>query len=593
MLSTVRNNRTILKSLSKPLSSLPFYDGTNQFQSHMNKTGKKNRPTFEPKHSRPYKDKSIPELLRSLLVFQLCQVPPLVQHGEKILDQTRRIFGDTFTDAIVKMTFFHQFCGGEDHYQVVGKMRSLQQSGIGSILDYAAEDEGSGESSSLTTKCSKNATTFNVINQPAREYDYKSEELCDARVETFHHCIQTVHDAGQGKQFSAIKLTGLGNPKLLKRMTDYAKQIKATIHAHDQDAKGYLTREEFINAHRSLFDNKERIDALLHRFDTNNLDSIDYIDWCTVSFALDLEESEQQTTTSSSMVNLIPEIVKFTNEEIDLIHALQARAHSVAKKASELNVRLLIDAEQSWFQPAIDVISIGLQQTFNDMNQASQPVIFNTYQCYLKDSLDRIKEDLARSERRGYHFGVKLVRGAYMHRERTRAAEMGYPSPIHDSFQDTNDCYNDSVDFLLREIWKNNINNLDNNKMAMPLIEVMCATHNKESIEKAIDTLEMLRLSNPPAIPGAPENNDEEQQNKKNNSSFLSFAQLYGMSDDLTIPLGQNGYHVYKYVPYGNIQEVIPYMLRRAQENGDVLGKSQHERQLILNEFKERFKLFK
>jgi Proline dehydrogenase len=581
MLSTARNSRKILKSLSKPLSSLPLYDGVNHFQPHASNTGKSKKPTFEPKDSRPYKDKTISELLRSLLVYQLCQFQPLVQHGEKILDQTRRVFGDKVTDAIVKMTFFQQFCGGEDHHQVVGKMHSLQQSGIGSILDYAAEDEGSEESSSDTSKYSTNMTTANVMNQPAREYDYKSEELCDARVETFHHCIQTVHDAGQGKQFSAIKLTGLGNPKLLKRMTDYANQIKATIHAHDKDTKGFLTREEFIHAHRSLFDDKKRIDALLHRFDANNLESIDYIDWCSISFALDLEEPELQTSTSSSMVNIIPGIVKFTNEEIDLIHALQVRAHSVAKKASDLNVSLLIDAEQSWFQPAIDVISIGLQQTFNASNDTTQPVIFNTYQCYLKDSLDRIKEDLARSKRRGYHFGAKLVRGAYMHRERTRAAELGYPSPIHDSFQETNDCYNDSVDFLLRQISNNNVNNHTMNK---PLIEVMCATHNKESIEKAIDTLEMLGGSD--ALP------EENEQQQRKISSFLSFAQLYGMSDDLTIPLGKNGYHVYKYVPYGKVKEVIPYMLRRAQENGDVLGKSQYERQLILNELMERPKAF-
>jgi len=588
MLSTVRNSRTILRSLSKPLSSLPLDENANHLQTHVNTTGKSKKPTFEPKNTRPYKDKSIPELLRSLLVYQLCQFQPLVQHGEAILSHTRRVFGDRFTDAIVKMTFFHQFCGGEDHYQVVGKMRSLQQSGIGSILDYAAEDEGPGESTH-TTAYSTNATTLNVINQPAREYDYESEELCDARVETFHHCIQTVHDAGQGKQFSAIKLTGLGNPKLLKRMADYSKQIKTTIQAHDKDAKGYLTRDEFVTAHRSLYDDKKRIDALLHRFDMNNLhESIDFIDWCSISFALDLEEPEQQTTSNASMVNIIPDIVKFTNEEIDLIHALQTRAHSVAKKASDLNVSLLIDAEQSWFQPAIDVISIGLQQTFNDVNQqqtTQQPVIFNTYQCYLKDSLDRIKEDLARSTRRGYHFGAKLVRGAYMHRERTRAAEIGYPSPIHNSFQDTNDCYNEAVDFLLKQIWKNN--DLNSDIMNMHLIEVMCATHNKESIEKVIDTLEMLSLSNPPP-PSSPEN----QQDHKKKNSFLSFAQLYGMSDDLTIPLGKNGYHVYKYLPYGKVQEVIPYMLRRAQENGDVLGKSQHERQLLLIELKERFAIF-
>jgi proline dehydrogenase len=149
-----------------------------------------------------------------------------------------------------------------------------------------------------------------------------------------------------------------------------------------------------------------------------------------------------------------------------------------------------------------------------------------------------------------------------MHKERARASDLGYADPIHDTVQDTHDCYDGALEYLLREVKSNDF----------PTIEVMCASHNRESIEKAIELCNELGL--------AARANDN-----------LSFAQLFGMSDDLTIPLGERGYNVYKYLPYGEIKEVIPYMLRRAQENGDVLGKSKYEMKLVIDELKERIKM--
>jgi proline dehydrogenase len=228
-------------------------------------------------------------------------------------------------------------------------------------------------------------------------------------------------------------------------------------------------------------------------------------------------------------------------------------------------VSLLIDAEQSWFQPAIDVISLGLQQKYNHVDVADQPVVFSTYQCYLKNSLERLNVDVSKSKRLSFHLGSKLVRGAYMPRERARAIAKGYASPIHDTIQETHDCYNNAMEYLLRQM----------KSTKSPSIKVMCASHNRESIELSIKLFHELGLSN-------------------DSCDGLSFAQLYGMADDLTISLGENGgkgYNVYKYLPYGQIKEVVPYLLRRAQENADVLGKSKYEMELLFDELKDRCRI--
>ena len=156
------------------------------------------------------------------------------------------------------------------------------------------------------------------------------------------------------------------------------------------------------------------------------------------------------------------------------------------------------------------------------------------------------------------------MRGAYISKEHARAIEKGYTSPIHDTLQDTHDCYNGTMEYLLRQMKDTN----------GPSIKVMCASHNRESIELSIALFHELGLC-------------------EDSSDGLSFAQLYGMADDLTIPLEENrgqGYNVYKYLPYGEIKKVISYLLRRVQGNADVLSKSQYEMELIFNELKDRCK---
>ena len=509
------------------------------------------KPNFDAKVSRPLQHKSTFELLQSLLVFEACQFKSLVTRGDLILSAIRKVFGNWTTDTIVRYSFFQQFCGGENHDQVVKKMKELKKYGLNSILDYAAEDEGT----SPRTEKAK-AEEIIPLNQPAREYDYENEHQCNAHLETFLKCIRTVHDGiNESKQFAAMKVTGLGSPQLLRRVSTVITQIHATVYASDETKKGYLTRDEFSKVMRIFSNDNDLIEEFLDHLDPNKKNAIDYLDLTSAAFALNFDSE-----TSIKFMDIVPNNVKFSTEERDLIHALLARTNKIAKEASHLGVGLLVDAEQSWFQPAIDGLTVGLQQKYNHVDVCDRPVIFTTYQCYRKDALDHIKEDVERSKRLKYHHASKLVRGAYMEKERARALEFGYPSPIHNNIQETNNCYNNAVDYLLREM------KYDSG------LEFMCATHNQESIEFAIERFHRLGLDG-------------------THNHRLSFAQLYGMSDDLTMPLGENGYNVYKYLPYGKIHEVIPYLLRRAQENGDVLGKFLHEKKLIYNELRQRAKL--
>jgi len=550
-----RSSRFLSRRLSTQFSSLAFNKESSLTSFDQPRATK---PDFDPKISLPLQHRSVPDLVQSLLVFQLCQFKPLVQNGERLLDFSRAILGDNITDAVIRETFFQQFCGGQNQSELNAKILDLESMGIGAILDYAAEDEGSTE----------NGNVSNVLNQPAQVYDYHSEEVCDHHVSTFIHCIHTVRDsqASDRRQFAAMKVTALGNPQLMQRMSVVVRHIQEVIHQFDESGKGCLTREEFTRAHASLSPNDPISDELMEILDPNGNDTIDYVDWCTAALPL-------APGSDVFHPNLIPDKVSFCPKAIELMQAMQSRVHAIAQEASKSNVCLLIDAEQSWFQPAIDVMSLGLQETYNNvdtanrLNMPNRPIIFNTYQCYLKDTMSRMKTDVDRSKRLGYHFGTKLVRGAYMQRERARAEEMGYSSPIQDSLQATHDCYNAAVEYLLIQKVE------DQKKKKGRTLELMCATHNRESIELAIDLMEKYKL----AI----------SENGKNDS-IMSFAQLYGMSDDLTIPLGEYGYNVYKYLPFGEIREVIPYLLRRAQENGDVLGKSAYEAKLVVGELKRR-----
>lgn len=225
------------------------------------------------------------------------------------------------------------------------------------------------------------------------------------------------------------------------------------------------------------------------------------------------------------------------------------RVNKICSTASENNQATFIDAEESWIQPSIDQLANENMAIFNK----SKVIIYNTFQLYRHDRLNYLKKSIQDAKDNGYQIGAKLVRGAYMEKERKRATEMGYPSPIQANKENSDKDYNEALKLCVE-----NIN-----------IVALCAgTHNEKS------SLYLVELMNQHQIPAS--------------EKRIYFSQLFGMSDHISYNLSLNNYNVSKYVPYGPVKEVLPYLIRRAQENTSVKGQTGRELNLILKEKKRR-----
>lgn len=240
---------------------------------------------------------------------------------------------------------------------------------------------------------------------------------------------------------------------------------------------------------------------------------------------------------------------QLTDAEQMEFQAIKERVDKICTKSYELGVRTLIDAEHSWIQEFIDELALEYMSKFN----REKVLIYNTYQLYRHDKLASLKADFEKAEAEGFHIGAKLVRGAYMEMERERASEKGYPSPINATKTDSDREYNNGVKFCLEHIDK---------------IGLMIGTHNEQSclLASEIMTSKGIEKDNP----------------------HVYFAQLLGMSDNLSFNLANAGYNVAKYMPYGPIKAVMPYLTRRAQENTSVAGQTGRELTLIAKEMKRR-----
>lgn len=221
------------------------------------------------------------------------------------------------------------------------------------------------------------------------------------------------------------------------------------------------------------------------------------------------------------------------------------RVDSICKAAFDSNVPVFIDAEESWIQDTIDRVALEMMRKYNK----SEGIIYNTLQMYRHDRLAFLNQMIEVAKNEQIIYGVKLVRGAYMEKERKRAAEKGYPSPIQKDKASTDDDFNTALEVLVK-----NIENLS-----------FCAgTHNEESSALLTAYIEKFNL---------------EKSDKR-----IYFAQLLGMSDHISFNLSDAHYNVAKYVPYGPVKEVMPYLLRRADENTSVAGQTSRELGLLIKE---------
>ena len=240
-----------------------------------------------------------------------------------------------------------------------------------------------------------------------------------------------------------------------------------------------------------------------------------------------------------------------TLEETDIVewNRVKGRMHRVCKCAFENGKSMMIDAEETWIQKPVDDLVEEVSRFYNK----ERGVVYNTIQHYRHDRLAFLKSSLAKAKSENYLLAVKLVRGAYMEKERTRAAKMNYASPINADKVSTDKDYIDGVTFCLQ-----NLNQLS----------FCVASHNENSNMLAAKFL--LENGMPPDHP------------------HVHFSQLLGMSDHITFNLAESGFNVTKYVPYGPVKDVVPYLMRRAQENTSVSGQMGRELNLLKKELKRR-----
>lgn len=421
------------------------------------------------------------------------------------------------SDYLVGATFFSHFCGGVSTEELVPVIGRLRKNKIGTILDYAAEADVSSEAGA------RGAGGDKACDENARTLIGAIEACASTRVDGEH-------------TFAAMKVTGLGSPELLEKVTSLIVK-----HSH----------------HPSI----------------------------------------AAPTHSEILAALSP-------AEADGFRRVGARLEEIAGVAEERGVMLLVDAEQTYMQGAIDHLALNAMARHN----RARSVVFNTYQCYLKDSESRVARDAERAEREGFVFAAKLVRGAYMVQERALALKHARPSPIHPDADATHRCYNSVVASLLRRVAQGRTSafgeegeeggaraarrlepfslaseaplepfSLTSGEPLEPFLSgaarraaggVMVASHNEASVRQAAALLEELSVPK--------------------HGAGVYFSQLKGMCDHISFGLGAHDFQVFKYVPYGPVREVMPYLLRRAEENADVMSGASSEVRALAGELRRR-----
>lgn len=238
-----------------------------------------------------------------------------------------------------------------------------------------------------------------------------------------------------------------------------------------------------------------------------------------------------------------------TPEEQSEWDRVVARFDQVCGEAHKKNVALLIDAEESWMQEAADDLVTEMMRKYNK----EKVIVFNTLQMYRWDRLDYLKQLHEQAKAEGFYIGIKLVRGAYMEKENLRAEEKGYPTPICASKEASDVNYDAAVLYMAEHL---------------DTMSIFAGTHNEESTYKLMEIMKIKGISS--------------------NDDRIWFGQLYGMSDNISYNLASNGYNIAKYLPFGPVKDVMPYLIRRAEENTSVAGQTSRELSMIKAERNRR-----
>ncbi|XP_021936337.1 proline dehydrogenase 1, mitochondrial isoform X1 [Zootermopsis nevadensis] len=537
--------------------------------------------TFED-HVAAFKSKTTWEIIRAYVVYTLCSSEYLVEHNMTLLRFSKKLLGDRLFKLLMKSTFYGHFVAGEDQFKIRPTLERLRSFGVKPILDYSVEEDISQEeaerrevegsvSEAGDEKSQGTIRQYHIDKQfadrrykvqSARTYFYLNEAQCERNLEIFHQCLEAVSGATFGTGICAVKLTALGRPQLLLQLSEVIMRTRKymtevlggggnvlTHHVHVEELE-----KKFLQAGLE----EETVKKFLKQLTYDKEGVIHLFPWSGI-----VDENQQLSDTfrvpdlkTGRMVRLITQL---TPKEEEMFRNMVRRMNNLCRMAEELDVRIMVDAEQTYFQPAISRITLEMMRKYNK----DKAVVFNTYQCYLKNTYEEATNDLEQAKRQNFYFGAKLVRGAYLEQERARAAALGYSDPTNPNFEATTEMYHRTLTECLRRI-----KDLKDRSEDAKRIAIMVASHNENTVRFAIEKMKEIGIS--------PED------------KVICFGQLLGMCDYITFPLGQSGYSAYKYIPYGPINEVLPYLSRRAHENKGILKKIKKEKKLLLQELRRR-----
>ena len=359
------------------------------------------------------------------------------------------------------------------------------------------------------------------------------------------------------KVISSRTLTNLGKNLLelsLKLKLPVLFIVRATVFR--QFCSGENLQESYETVKKL---NKKNVKSYLHysveglenekTYDNSLNEVVKSIEFAASKDILDYTVFKPTAVASSTILNKVSEEKELSSFEKGLYIRIVDRFDIICKTAFENQIKILVDAEESWLQDAIDDIVLKMMIKYNTDNT----IVYNTSQMYRHDRLKYLKELKKKSIENKFQIGIKLVRGAYIEKENRRAKKYSYKSPICESKHATDTNFNEGANFIL--------SNLEN-------FSLFCGSHNEKSIYNILDIMRESKM--------------------QNNNPKIWFGQLYGMSDNISFNLAEEGYNVIKYLPFGPIKEVIPYLIRRAEENTSVKGQTSRELELIKKELKRR-----
>ncbi|WVW84353.1 hypothetical protein I302_106387 [Kwoniella bestiolae CBS 10118] len=444
---------------------------------------------------------SFGSLLGTWIVYKSCSFAQLVDSSESILSITNSVPGlRELSHFVIRHTFFKQFVGGDTAEDCIPTIRRLKENNVGCLLTYSVEEE--------SIEHIEGRSTLDLIRANVQE-TIRSIEIAGRE-------NKAASPEGQiASTWVALKLTGMTDPEILRRASDLILKKRKE---HPQGT------------------------AIPYPGSPTNHELAQYMQ---------------------------PDPDSLSASDIARLKVLHEDMRSILLAAQQHGVRVVIDSEQSYYQPATDVMQMILSQEFNRLASSDDrvspvlPLVYGTYQSYLRRNAQHIQQSLGHAQEHGYCLGVKLVRGAYREQELelwSNDGQEGTP-PVWLTKAETDACYNSCLDMVVDQIEQD---------MAKPSpsVGLVLATHNQQSVEHIIYQMKQKKMAR---------NTTNGLELDPKIRQKIIIAQLYGMNDRMTSWLSHTFSHkgepmVMKYVPYGALAEVMPYLSRRAVENKSVLG---------------------